>query len=319
MPVTDTKDISMTGWTDEKRHCMHLLVTHYPSSSWPDRARIYNLVCADNRTPNQVRDEYGGHRAGRRNRQGGGKPTRSVRWNDEICRDEFGLAGPFSAQQQIDRGTIFRDIQAAINTLGLSTHAGLGAVNLVAGMHMANVALANSNTAGAAPVAPAAIIAVVSASGPAPPLTGTASSSGPAQAGTSSTNATVDPSATAEDESSSDSDSPGSEEIAMVDPAEGGAAWFHSREIVREPPSMGFVYRAIPNLRHDEDNPPRTFARNVQFPSMGMQWFRVQVCTVGGCDVCGPRRRHGSSEEEEDGGDEECDEGGEDGGDEEGE
>lgn len=57
MPVTDTKDISMTGWTDEKRHCMHLLATHYPSSSWPDRARIYNLVCADNRTPNQVRDE----------------------------------------------------------------------------------------------------------------------------------------------------------------------------------------------------------------------------------------------------------------------
>jgi hypothetical protein len=322
MVATDFEKISMVGhWTDQRRHCMHLLATHYPTSTWPDRAAIYNLVCVDNRTPNQVRDEYGGHTAGRRNRQGGGKPTRSIRWNDEICRDEFGLAGPFNAQQQIDRGTILRDIQAAITSIGLNGNAGLGAVNLVAGMELANVALANSNTAGIPLSGPTA----AAAPGPAPFLTGPApataptrpgtststtmpaptigpslagplSSTTPAQAGTSSNTATV----TATTGSSVTTANDDSDNESLVDPANGGAVYYHSREIQREGPSCHFVYREIPDLPYDDETLAATYPRRVRFPALGMQWVEVEVCAVGGCEVCGPWRS--DSSEEEDGG-----------------
>jgi hypothetical protein len=301
MVVTAPNIVSMVShWTDTKRHCMHLLATHYPSSSWPDRAAIYNRVCADNRTANQIRDEYGGHTAGRRNRQGGGKPTRSVRWNDEICRDEFGLPGPFDAQQQIDRGTILRDIQAAINTLGLSGNAGLGAVSLVAGMQLANVALANSNTGGVAPAAPAA-----TASSSAAPLAGTATTAVSAQAGTSSTAVTAPATDAAANDGSDDDegDDDESDDDGLVDPANGGAAWYHSWEIQRDGTRGRFVYRAIRGLPYDDDSPPPTFARRVRFPALGPQYVEVQVCAVGPCPVCGLKRFHSSSEEE-DGGEE---------------
>jgi hypothetical protein len=120
MVVAVPKTFDMSGWTSQKRHCMHVLATHYPDSNWPDRAAIFNVVCNERRTANQVRDEYGGHKSGRF--VAGQKQTRSKMWNDEICRDEFGLPGPFNPQQQIDRGTVLLDIQTAINTLGLWPH-----------------------------------------------------------------------------------------------------------------------------------------------------------------------------------------------------
>ena len=115
MTVIAIEVLRMSGWSIEKRHCLHILATHYPTSTWAERTAIFNDVCNDNRTANQVRDEYGGHLAGQRVRPNGLKPTRSVQWNDHVCRDEF-VTGPFTQQQQIDRGTIFDRIQTSIST-----------------------------------------------------------------------------------------------------------------------------------------------------------------------------------------------------------
>lgn len=150
-PSMSGSTTNQTGWTDEKRHCLHILATHYPSSSWAERVAIFNQVCNDTRTANQIRDEYGGHSAGQRDRSDGRKPSRSIRWNDIVCRDEFGLAGPFNRQQQVDRGTILHNIQATIVLLGLNGSGALSTVTLVAGMAMADVSLAPGNTAAAAP------------------------------------------------------------------------------------------------------------------------------------------------------------------------
>lgn len=306
MVITDIHPFQMaSGWTAQKRHCMHILATHYPDSSWPDRAAIFNLVCNDHRTANQARDEYGGHKSGRL--VPGIKQTRSKMWNDEVCRDEFGLPGPFNAQQQIDRGTILQNIQAAINTLGLGGNAGLGAVSLVPGMQLANVALANSNTAGITPTGLAAT---------APPLIGPAPASAPAQAGTSSSAATAPAANTAATATATTANDEGdddeSDDDGLVDPANGGAAWYHSWEIQREDPGGRFVYREIPNLPYDDDS-PSDFPRRVHFPALGMQSVEVQVCAVRTCSrVCGLERFHSDSSEEDDGGEE--DGGEEDGG-----
>jgi hypothetical protein len=82
-----------------------------------------------------------------------------------------------------------------------------------------------------------------------------------------------------------DSDDEGNE--SDVDPAEGGTAYYHSREIAREGPSGHFVYREIPGLHYNEETLELTFPRRVQFPAIAMQWFSIRVCTIGACDVCG--------------------------------
>ena len=305
MVVAAPKIFDMSGWTSQKRHCMHVLATHYPDSNWPDRAAIFNVVCNERRTANQVRDEYGGHKSGRF--VAGQKQTRSKMWNDEICRDEFGLPGPFNPQQQIDRGTVLLDIQTAINTLGLSGHTGLGAVSLVTGMDLANVALANSNTGGiVAAVAPAPVVV------PAAPLAGPGTTTVVSQAGTTTTTtAAAGPSASANnDESDNDESENGSandesEDEEIVNAGEGGAAWYHSWEIKREGGRSGaFVYREISGLPYDEQNPPPTFPRRVKFPAMAMQEFVVRVCAVGSCHICGERQGDRGEEEEDEEGEE---------------
>jgi hypothetical protein len=94
MVAGNKKSDMSSKWTAKERHCMHLLATHHQGSSWPDRAAVFNAVCAENLTSSQVPNEYGGHSAGRR--RPGVKPTRSVMWNDVICRDEFNLPDPFT-------------------------------------------------------------------------------------------------------------------------------------------------------------------------------------------------------------------------------
>jgi hypothetical protein len=177
-------------------------------------------------------------------------------------------------------------------------------------MDLANVALANSNTGGiVAAVAPAPVVA------PAIPLAGPATTTVVSQAGTTTiTTAAAGPSASANnDESDNDESENGSandesEDEEIVNAGEGGAAWYHSWEIKREGGRSGaFVYREIPGLPYDEQNPPPTFPRRVQFPAMGMQEFVVQVCAVGSCHICGERQADWGDEEEEEEEDEEED------------
>jgi hypothetical protein len=306
-------------WTDRVRHCMHILATHYPASDWHDRAAILNLVCVETLTANQVRDEYGGHVSGRRNRPGNVKATRSLMWNDEICRDEFGLPGPFNQAQQITRGTILRDIQAAIVTLGLGNNPGLGAVNLVVGMDRANVALATAGPGAPAPAAPVPTTSAATTAAPLATLAGPSTTAATAQAGPSTaTSGSLagtkrrrdqndigdeeevdeeegDQGAGDEgDDNEGDSDA---ESDGSCDPEEGGAAWYHSREIRRE--DRYFVYRDIVGLPYSDEPPEPLFARWVFFPARGMRAFKVQVCTVGGCDECGPLRSDSDEEDDE--------------------
>ena len=321
----------VSRWTDQVRHAMHILSTHYPGSDWHDRAAILNLVCVETLTPNQVRDEYGGHVSGRRNRPGNVKATRSLMWNDEICRDEFGLPGPFNQAQQVTRGTILRDIQAAIVTLGLGSSAGLGAVNLVAGMDRANVALAAAGPGEPTSTAPVAAMSAATTAAPPAALAGPSTASAPAQAGPSNASTSRPAKSTglagrkrrrdtndigdeeegdegaggegagdegnsnknADGESGSDAESDGS-----CDPEEGGAAWYHSREIRRE--GKYFVYRGIVGLPYSDEPPEPLFPRWVFFPAMGMRAFKVLVCTVGGCDECGPLRSDSDGNDKED-------------------
>jgi hypothetical protein len=342
MIVTVTKTVEMVSrWTDQVRHCMHVLATHYPASDWHDRAAVLNVVCTETLTANQVRDEYGGRTAGRRIRPGNAKPTRSLKWNDEICRDEFGLAGPFNQQQQVTRGTILRDIQAAITSLGLGNNAGLGAVSLVAGMDRAYAAPAAAGPVAPVPIALVAMAQAVQAVlNTAPPavLAGSSTTAPAAQAGPSTaTNAqatqTGSPAGTKRrrdqdsvgddgerregpgDEAQGDEqDGDGNaeqengsdaESDGSCDPEEGGTDYYHSREIQREGGGY-FVYRAILGLPYRDEPPAPLYPRMVHFPAKGMTAFRVLVCAVRHCDVCSSRRRYSASE---DGDDEEDEEG----------
>jgi hypothetical protein len=281
MVSTVTKPARMVSsrWTEGVRHCMHILATHYPTSSWADRAAILNLICNETLSPNQVRDEYGGHPSGRRNRPGNAKATRSFMWNDEICCDEFGLAGPFTQAQRVTRGTMLRNIQAAIVSLGLGNNTGLGAVNLVAGMEMANFALAT--VAGTTATMAPAVAPSVAAAPPAT-LAGLSSTAPAAQAGPCT--ATTAPTAqTGHKRTRSDSDS---DDGIMVNAEDGLAAWYHSREIVREGPSGHLTYREIPGLSYDQP-PMSTIGHRVRFPARGMEWIRIRICDAGGCELCG--------------------------------
>lgn len=278
------KTTMVSRWNEGVRHCMHILATHYPTSSWADRATIINHICNETLSPNQVRDEYGGHTSGRRNRPGNAKATRSFMWNDEICCDEFGLAGPFTQAQQVTRGTMLRDIQAAIVTLGLGNNTGLGAISLVAGMDMANVALAT--VAGTTTATAPAITAAASASAPA--LAGPSTTASTAQAGPSTTTSALT-TQTGHKRTRSDLDSAGG---SIVNAEDGLAAWYHSREILREGPSGHLTYREIPGLSYDQP-PMSTIGRRVRFPAKGMEWFDIRICVAGGCELCGELRDHG--------------------------
>lgn len=132
-------------WTIANRHCLHILATHYPNSTWLLRGAIFNHVFYTNLAYSYVRDEYGGHKHGRRGMPT--KPSRSLMWNDHICRDEFHLPGPFDATQQADRAIVLQQIQNAINFLGFGNRPGLGAVNMVPGMVRADT----NTVAGGAP------------------------------------------------------------------------------------------------------------------------------------------------------------------------
>lgn len=117
-------------WTLEERHVLHILATHFPQSYWTDRGAIFNDVFGSNLAHTKVRDEYGGHKNGRRNPPSGIAPTRSVMWNDHVCRDEFHLL-PYSQQQVQVRRQLLQRIQASINSLGLRNSNGLGAINML--------------------------------------------------------------------------------------------------------------------------------------------------------------------------------------------
>lgn len=314
-----TKKRPMAPWTINERHCMHILATHYPYSSWVDRAAIFNEVFTETLTATQIRDEYGGHKAGQRNRPGNLKPTRSVQWHDHVCRDEFNLSGPFDLVQQTDRGILLQEIQNAIVTLGLTRNKGLRAVALVNGMDMADTSLAPVGAAAAAPppvIAPvpalAAATVVVAPPVPAPVAapTGSTSSAQTFQFGTS-TAATVSTfqfgasttnnhnlDAGEEDAESSvepveqteqhADDASDTSSAPSCDPEEGGANYYHIREIQRE--GRDFVFRGIVGLHYDDEIPATTWQRWVRFPAMEMRGFNIRVCDVVTCEVRGDLR-----------------------------
>lgn len=238
-------------WTIAERHCLHILATHYPQSGGVDRAAIFNHVFNTNIAWDKLRDEYGGHRAGNRNRPNGQKPSRSLQWNDHVCRDEFNNGG-FDQQQAADRAQILQQIQGAINTLGLAADPDLASINIVAGMTRADTNVA----------APAAQQQTA-------PAATAGNTSGNAAASFSSTAATT---------------------TAGTDPAHGGRAWYHTREIFRE--GNEFVYRPNGRVDYNMPQPSQTWGRQVRFPDGITR--QVEVCDVKSCpNVCGRRIRGG--------------------------
>jgi hypothetical protein len=153
-------------WTLEQRHFLHIMATHYPRSTWAQRGRIFNNLFSTNfANSDKIRDEYGGHKSGKRVE--GSKPTRSTKWNDEVCRDEFKIPGGFNQQQAAERRTILQNIQGAITRLGMAREDGLMALNVVVGMIRADNN-AVSLPASAAPVVNPAPAPAVSTTAAAP-------------------------------------------------------------------------------------------------------------------------------------------------------
>lgn len=264
------------AWTSDERHCLHLLVTHYPDSSWADRAAICNRVFGHNFIIGIWRDEYGGHKAGQRNRPNGKKPSRSTMWHDDICRDVFEIAGGFDARQQLDRLNILQRIQAAITQLGLSGSPGLGAVDVRPGrinaatnvMVTAATYVAPAVVAAPAPAAPAPVVA--------PTPTGQATASSSAPAGNTAGN------------DDDDDDAEADEDNDETDPAMGARDFYHSREL----PRVGeeFVYTPVPGISYDV-TPSKTWRRTVRFPNNLI--MVVQTCDLASYRVCGRRVRGG--------------------------
>jgi hypothetical protein len=232
-------------WTLEERHGLHVLATHFPQSYWVDRGAIFNHVFGLQLSHEKIRDEYGGHKNGRRNAPTG-PPTRSVMWNDHVCRDEFNLL-PYSQQQVQTRRNLLQRIQASITQLGLRNNNGLGAINILDNRVRAdtNVLFRAAATAAVANPVPAP------ASNTTAPAAATASSSS-AAAGTTST-----------------------------DPAQGGRPWYHTQEITKE--GDRFVYRPVDNLSYSV-TPTNTYRRTVEFSST--LTVTVQVCDLAVCSVC---------------------------------
>lgn len=258
------------SWTIAERHCLHILATHYPDSTWVDRAAVFNRVFSSNMTHQQIRDEYGGHKAGQRNQPGGKKPTRSVQWNDHVCRDAFRIAGGFNATQQTDRRNMLQSIQTAINALGLTGNDGLGAISMVTGIIRADTNV----VATAAAVAPGlnAPFPAPAAAGPsaaAPPTGQPAATSASAPAGNTAANDSHDTEADDDNEE--------------TDPARGARDFYHVRELQRQVGSDVFLYRPVDGTPYDVE-PAGTFERTVRFP--GDLVLRVDVCDFSKCSVC---------------------------------
>jgi hypothetical protein len=240
-------------WTLGQRHCLHIMATHYPESTWIDRGTIFNHVFTVSLAYDKVRDEYGGHKNGRRNMPNGVKPTRSLMWNDDVCRDEFHLPGPYTQEQAQVRRDMLRRIQRSINDCGLSTNQGLMAINMIPGCIRADN---NSPAGGALAAQPAANVPAPASSSATTTLAGQSASSS---------------SATADNTADSTS----------TDPALGGRAWYHTQEITKV--GERFVYRAVPNLSRSVV-PAETWKRLVEFsPTVTRS---VQVCDQGRCMVC---------------------------------
>ena len=202
-----------------------------------------------------------------------------------------------------DRGTILDRIQTSISTLGLTRNAALGAVSLVAGMDMADISLSPGNAvvpanttapalaqaatpAGLVTTAPTSQASTPSATTVAPFQFGayasTATTSVPFQySGTATSNEREEGS---EGESSDDGDGQGD---GLCDPELANAEWYHSCEIKREGPDGDFVFRSTPGLQYDEVKPAVTYGRWVQFDAKSMRQYRIQVCDVERCEVCG--------------------------------
>ena len=234
-------------WNLDQRHALHILATHYKDSTWADRGAIFNDVFNLNLSHEKVRDEYGGHKNGMRNAPTGIPPTRSVMWNDHVCRDEFNLPGPYDQQQAQDRRRLLQHIQASITRLGLARNQGLMAINMIPGRIRAD----NNSPALAAPTGAVANPAPASASNTTA-LAGAGASFSSAAAATTST-----------------------------DPAQGGRVWYHTQEIVKE--GNDFVYRSKDGLSYDT-TPSNTYRRLVKFSSTLTK--TIQVCDQAVCSVC---------------------------------
>lgn len=237
-------------WTLAERHALHIMSTHYPQSTWADRGAIFNDVFNVQLAHEKVRDEYGGHKNGMRNPPSGIAPTRSLMWNDHVCRDEFNLPGPYDQQQAQDRRQLLQRIQASITRLRLDRNQGLMAINMIPGRIRAD----NNSPALAAPAAPAA------APAPAPPsnttaLSGPSASSSSAPAATATTTTTY--------------------------PAMGGRPWYHTQDIGKE--GNKFVYRPVAGLSYDV-TPSKTYPRPVEFSSTLTK--TIQVCDQAVCMFC---------------------------------
>ncbi|GAB7333653.1 hypothetical protein MBLNU13_g05210t1 [Cladosporium sp. NU13] len=234
-------------WTLAERHALHIMATHYPQSTWADRGTIFNDVFSVNLSHEKIRDEYGGHKNGMRNPPSGIAPTRSLMWNDHVCRDEFNLPGPYDQQQAQDRHQLLQRIQASITRLGLARNQGLMAINMIPGRIRAD----NNSPALAAPAAPTA----------APAATPARNTTAPTGAGASSSSAAAASSST--------------------DPAQGGRPFYHTQEIVKE--GNDFVYRPKEGLSFAV-TPSKTYRRLVKFSST--LTMTVQVCDQAVCIVC---------------------------------
>lgn len=263
-------------WTTDERHCLHLLVTHYPESSWEDRAAISNRVNGHNFIVGTWRDEYGGHKAGRRNRSDNKKPSRSTMWHDDICRDEFEIAGGFDARQQQDRLNMLQRIQAAINQLGLSGSPGLGAVDVRPGWISAGT---NVIVTAATYVAPANVVA------PAPAAPALPAASAPTGQATASSSAPAGNTAGNDDD---DDDPEADEDNDETDPAKGARDFYHGQELRRE--GEEFVYTPVLGISYDV-TPGKTWKRTVRFPNNLI--MVIQVCDHASCRVCRRKVRGG--------------------------
>ena len=234
-------------WNLDQRHALHILATHYKDSTWADRGAIFNDVFGLQLSHEKVRDEYGGHKNGMRNAPTGIAPTRSLMWNDHVCRDEFNLPGPYNQQQAQDRRQLLQRIQASITRLRLDRNQGLMAINMIQGRIRAD----NNFPALAGPAPPVATAAAAPASNTTAPA-GTTASSSSAAAGS-----------------------------ASIGPAQGGRPFYHTQEIIKE--GGRFVYRPVDNISYSV-TPTNTYRRQVEFSST--LTMNVQVCDLAVCSVC---------------------------------
>jgi hypothetical protein len=251
------------AWTLEQRHAMHIMATHFPESTWAQRGKIFNRIYGTTFPEGiKIRDEYGGHKSGKR--VAGFKPTRSTKWNDDVCRDEFKIDGGFNSQQVADRRAILQSIQSAITHLQMSREHGLMALNVVEGMIRAdnNAVSLPDPTAPVVTPAPAPAVSAIPSSSSAPPAPSTTTSS---TAVGLSTN--VNSSTTAA--------------------AQGNRPFYHSRELRKSTTTINhFVYTPVMGLSYSVV-PSKTYKRNVEF-SAGVT-KQVEVCALKECVVCKDR------------------------------